>query len=296
MRILVIGATGMLGEPVARRLHADGHQVRILARDEARARRRFDVSYEVCRGDVTQIATLLPAMRDCDAVHVSLRGGNTLEGYARIERDGAANVAAAAARSGIRRLGYVSAAGIGESPTADPLLRIKADAVAAVVASGVDYTLFKPTHFMESLPQFVQRSRATVIGHQPHHYHYVAASDFASLVSRAFTSEAAANQSLTILGPERFTMTEALTRYCAMIHPGMPVGSMPIVMARFIGMVTGNRDLRFAATLFTAFADFGERGDPGLADRLFGRAGTTLEQWCCARAASGGATDEAEAA
>jgi len=32
-RILVIGATGLIGAPVARRLLADGHQVRLLVRD-----------------------------------------------------------------------------------------------------------------------------------------------------------------------------------------------------------------------------------------------------------------------
>ena len=79
-------------------------------------------------------------------------------------------------------------------------------------------------------------------------------------------------------------MAEALTRYCATVHPGMPVGSMPVVMARLLGMVTGNRDLRFAATLFAAFADFGERGDPGAGRRLFGPPRTTLRQWCRPRA------------
>ena len=31
-RILVVGATGLIGLPVARRLLADGHQVRVLVR------------------------------------------------------------------------------------------------------------------------------------------------------------------------------------------------------------------------------------------------------------------------
>ncbi|HVV22534.1 MAG TPA: NAD(P)H-binding protein [Pseudonocardiaceae bacterium] len=37
MRVLVIGATGMIGRPAVRRLLADGHQVTGLARDESRA-------------------------------------------------------------------------------------------------------------------------------------------------------------------------------------------------------------------------------------------------------------------
>jgi uncharacterized protein YbjT (DUF2867 family) len=37
-RILVVGATGLIGAPVTRRLVADGHRVRLLVRDTARAR------------------------------------------------------------------------------------------------------------------------------------------------------------------------------------------------------------------------------------------------------------------
>jgi uncharacterized protein YbjT (DUF2867 family) len=42
-RILVLGGTGMLGGPVVRRLLADGFDVRVLARDPAKAHTGFDV-------------------------------------------------------------------------------------------------------------------------------------------------------------------------------------------------------------------------------------------------------------
>jgi len=45
-RILVIGATGLLGAPVARRLLADGHQVRLLVRDTGRASQRLGDGFE----------------------------------------------------------------------------------------------------------------------------------------------------------------------------------------------------------------------------------------------------------
>jgi uncharacterized protein YbjT (DUF2867 family) len=45
-RILVIGATGLIGAPVARRLLADGHQVRLLVRDTGRASQRLGDGFE----------------------------------------------------------------------------------------------------------------------------------------------------------------------------------------------------------------------------------------------------------
>jgi uncharacterized protein YbjT (DUF2867 family) len=45
-KILVLGGTGMLGQPVARRLKEDGCQVRLLVRDVEKARKLFDESFE----------------------------------------------------------------------------------------------------------------------------------------------------------------------------------------------------------------------------------------------------------
>ncbi len=51
-KILVIGATGVLGEPVARRLKEEGFPMRIMTRDRAKAGKLFDESFEIAVGDV----------------------------------------------------------------------------------------------------------------------------------------------------------------------------------------------------------------------------------------------------
>ena len=64
-RILIVGATGMLGAPVARRLIADGWRVRGLVRDPASARARFGDAIEWIAGDVTEPASLDAAFDGC---------------------------------------------------------------------------------------------------------------------------------------------------------------------------------------------------------------------------------------
>lgn len=51
-KILILGGTGLLGAPVARRLQADGFEVRLLARDREKARAMFDESFEIVAGDL----------------------------------------------------------------------------------------------------------------------------------------------------------------------------------------------------------------------------------------------------
>ena len=99
-RILVVGATGMLGEPVARQLADDGYAVRILARDEKRASQIFAHPFEIFKGDIEEINSIKEAMEGCYAVYTNLSGD--------IELIGTENVVAAALKSGIERLIHIS--------------------------------------------------------------------------------------------------------------------------------------------------------------------------------------------
>ncbi len=108
--ILVVGATGMLGEPVARRLKDDGYRVRVLARDPGRAHARLGEGFEIVRGDVAEPGSLGRAVEGCFGVHISLRGGPDPESFEAVEHRGTANVAKAAARAGVRRISYLSGA------------------------------------------------------------------------------------------------------------------------------------------------------------------------------------------
>ena len=73
-KILVVGGTGMLGEPVARKLRADGYPVRGLTRSLDQARKKFNSDFELIAGEVEQLESLIAAMQGCQGVHINLDG------------------------------------------------------------------------------------------------------------------------------------------------------------------------------------------------------------------------------
>lgn len=279
MRVAVVGATGMLGAPVARALLDQGFAVRAVVRDPVAALARVDARAELVKADVTDAETLPFALDGCDALYISLRGRNDVQSYEAIEVQGVRHLVDAARQSRVRRIAYISGAGRSAGLDRHFPVRIKRTCEDTIRGSGLPYTIFRPTHFMESLPMFVRGRRATVLGRQAHRYHYLAASDYARIVARSFLEPRAASTELTVFGPAPYTMREALLAFTRIALPAVRVDHLPLPLARTIASLTGNADLRFATELFAAFEAIGEEGDPAAAAALLGAATTSLEDW-----------------
>ncbi|MFI5807671.1 NAD(P)H-binding protein [Streptomyces sp. NPDC051561] len=130
MKILVTGATGNVGRNVVEQLVAKGFAVRALTRDPARA--ALPEGVEVVRGDLTDPASLEPALEGIDRLHLFP------------VNETASEVVELAKRAGVRRIVDLSAAaitiGLYESPVE-----------AAVEASGLEWTHVRPSEFMANL-------------------------------------------------------------------------------------------------------------------------------------------------
>ncbi|HEY8514058.1 MAG TPA: NAD-dependent epimerase/dehydratase family protein [Candidatus Binatia bacterium] len=109
---LVTGATGNVGNAIARALLAEGRAVRALVRDPERARPLLPSACELVRGDVTAPETLAPALRDVEVVfHAAglpeqwLPDPTTFE---RVNVGGTENVLRASREAGVARFVYTS--------------------------------------------------------------------------------------------------------------------------------------------------------------------------------------------
>lgn len=269
----------MLGQPVAQSLMKFGLMVRVFSRSEQKAKELFGDDYEIASGDISDIDSLRNALKDCYGVHINLKGGPKPKDYDRIEHKGTAAIVKAASEVGVKRITYLSGATVSKEQCWFAGTKAKYNAEQAIMRSGLDYTIFRATWFMESLPLFIRGNQASVMGKQPHKLHWLAAEDYARMVSKAYLFDEAANKIFYTFGPETYTMKEALEVFCRIINPDIKVTMVPLGVLSFFAKITFSKQLKEVLPLMRYFEKTGEQGDPFPTDEIFGAPQITLEQW-----------------
>jgi uncharacterized protein YbjT (DUF2867 family) len=279
--ILVIGATGTVGGPVARQLRASGYHVRLLVRDVKRAQTQLGSDFEYIVGRVEESEAVQHALAGCSGVHISLQAGSNPEDIERVEYRGAMRVVELAERSPEMHLSYVSGmfvgGQVGHGVLAD---QAKERVEQAIQDSGIPFTIFRPTYFIDNLPKHLQGKRAMVLGKQPHPLHLVAASDFGRMVSRAFQEPEAENRIFSIQGPEALTLVEALRLYCSLLEPEKRVMTIPLWAMSVLDTLFLGKQMRRTVQMMQVLQRYGELGDPTDANQILGAPTTTLRAWC----------------
>ena len=98
-RILVIGGTGLLGQPVATHLKQAGYDVRLMVRDVKKAAVLFGEGFDIVQGDIADEKSLKKAMDGCFGIHINLSG--------EIEQVGVENISSVAASIKLQRITYI---------------------------------------------------------------------------------------------------------------------------------------------------------------------------------------------
>jgi uncharacterized protein YbjT (DUF2867 family) len=141
MQVLVVGATGRIGRPVARLLAERGHRVRAGVRDVA-----AQLDAEVVRADFDDPASLEAAARGVDAIVAT---GTAHRAGPDGERRHGTALAEAVARAGGPALVYVSGAGA-DRPSGVPVFEAKRAVEARIAQLGLAATILAPAYFMEN--------------------------------------------------------------------------------------------------------------------------------------------------
>ena len=210
--ILVVGATGMVGGEVCGLLTGEGKQVRALVRvtaDAAKINRLRDLGVEIAHGD----------LRDADSVGEACRGAEAVICTASAmpfayvpdantpgltDRDGVIRLVDAARNVGVSHFVYTSFV---HYDVDFPLQEAKRAVEARLRASGLAYTILRPTFFMEAWLgpavgfDYTNR-KATIYGDGAKPVSWISFRDVARFAAASLDNQAARNAVLNLGGPE----------------------------------------------------------------------------------------------
>ncbi|WP_170335978.1 SDR family oxidoreductase [Ruegeria arenilitoris] len=233
-KITIIGATGHLGHRVTKKLAEKGVEVTALVRDPEAAKAALPAGVRLVQGDVSDPASLLSALRGTETLYITLNT-ETLDTTApfHTEREGVINVVAAAKETGVQHIMQIagvdtaypdfSTEGIAYGTNA-----IRQGGIDAIKASGIPYTFFYCSFFLDSLPKFLMDNQFAVIGNYVHPIRFTNSSDLAELVLNAIGNDAAKNKEFAVQGWQAKTYTEGATEFLKTYAPEAEVTQLPM--------------------------------------------------------------------
>ncbi|CAA9304079.1 MAG: putative NADH-ubiquinone oxidoreductase [uncultured Cytophagales bacterium] len=232
-KIAVIGATGMLGKPVTKQLAAAGFEVTALVRNPEKAARELPPSVKRVPADLKDLQSLKKALAGQDALYLNLSVEQTeKQSDFHPEGEGLRNALVAARENGLGRVSYLSSIVI-RYPTDWWVFALKRRAVEDIKGSGLPYTLFYPTQFMETIDgRTMAGNRLLVVGQAQHPNWWIAAEDYGRQVANDFRNDHPGNREYVVQGPEPILTGDAAERF-AKAYRKKPVGVARLPMGPF---------------------------------------------------------------
>jgi uncharacterized protein YbjT (DUF2867 family) len=216
--ILVIGATGKVGQELVRQLSAARAPFRALVRSAGRAETVREVGGDAVVGDLADEAAARAALAGVEKLFLLT---SSLPDQPQTE----ARIVAAAKSAGVRHVVKLSSSGA--DAVKPPLfLRLHRDAERHIEASGLDWTFLRPNFFMQNYLDYADtiRTQGVIVAPAGAGRHAdVDARDVGEVAARVLTEEGHEGRAYELTGPEAHAFSD---------------------VARRIAMITG-REVRF---------------------------------------------------
>ncbi len=281
--IAFIGGTGKLGIPVVKMLSENGFTVRAIVRDIDKAKRFLPKNVEIVLGNLNDEKSIDNGLKNMDAVYINLSTEATrldLPFYE--EREGVKIIVKAARNNNLKHIFKIGA--LGAYPKATHITvempvpnKIRIEGQKFIKQSGINYTIFDPTMFMDNIPNQIKGKTIEWVGNAQTKFYWISANDYAKQVLNAINSPKAINKHYPIQGPLGLSPQVAFNLFIENYDKTLKVKSFPLWMVKAIGLF--NPKMKFLGHMFSYFDN---TPDPFYADetwRELGKPTTTVQEF-----------------
>jgi NADH dehydrogenase len=237
MAILIVGATGFVGQAAALKLRQQGNDVRALVRAGAshgKAGELQSSGIAVVPGDLTRPETLPAACAGIDTVVCTATSMPTAanDGLRRVDLEGALALIEAAERAGARRFVYTSYSGNLRFPS--PLETAKRACEHRLLRGPMQAIILRPSYFTEmwlspALGFDPEKGTARIYGSGEAKGSYISAFDVAEFAAVAATKDIAERQTILEMGgPEAISQLDAVRVFEGVLNKKIAVEHVPL--------------------------------------------------------------------
>ena len=241
-RITIIGATGSLGLSITKQLTKSGIQVKAVVRDVEKAKELLPQRVEIVYGDVSDRESLNSALTGTETVYLNLNTTNWDENAPfQPEREGIINVIDESKELEVEHIMLIVGIDLSHPEFATKGMeyktnRIRKPAIDYLKNSGIHYTYFHCSVFLDSFPSFIQGEEFAIIGNHRHPVYFTNTLDLSRVISNAIGNEKAYNQAFTIQGTEGLSFPEAAKRFVNIYNPKIHVSEYPLETIKHLGL------------------------------------------------------------
>lgn len=250
MNIVIVGGSGFVGRNLLPVLTARGHQCTVLSRDPERCRElRLVPGVRLERANPYDDADLVAAIQGADAV-INLVGilnerGRRGRGFHRAHVTLTERILQACKESGVGRLLQISALNAGvDDPKASHYLKTKGEAEEMIKASGIDYTIVRPSIIFGAGDDFFNRFAGLLkllpvlpLACPDARMQPVWVGDLALAVTRMLESREAIGKVYPLVGPRQYSLIELVRFTADAIGKKRLVIGLPDFLSRLQAMV-----------------------------------------------------------
>jgi uncharacterized protein YbjT (DUF2867 family) len=242
--ILIIGASGLLGHQTAKQLLARGEQVRLLARDPSRVDDLRRMGATVMQGDLIDPSSLARACQGADRVfassHSVLGKGKYKSEY--VDDAGNRSLIDAAKAAEVSHFVFTSIRTVAPNHP-DDFFRTKYKIEEYLKASGLSYTILRPSAFMEmhvydlNGKAILETGKRTMLNRGTKLRNFMAVRDGAKFAVLALTDPRLKNRTIEIGGPENLTNNQVAELYGKMAGIQPRIRHLPPVVPGIISVL-----------------------------------------------------------
>ena len=213
-KVLVCGGTGYIGGLVVEGLKGKDYWLRALAREQSKEKLAAKKCDDVFVGEATQKETLNGICDGIDVVFSSIgfHSGAKKPTLWDLDYQANINIFEEAKRSGVKHCIFISTMGGPAMARKSDLALAREKVVEWLKASGIDYTVFRPTGYFNDITlvydKVATKGVYNLYGNPDVKMNPLHAGDFADLVAKAIETSEWRNIEKDVGGPEIFTRKE----------------------------------------------------------------------------------------